>query len=103
MSQNKQQTVYRTRQVGKHLRQKHVGPLFSTREEAKRAMEHFIENEHGGVVTEWEDADGPTEKMWPDRSSSVFIVSEIPVRDSLEELFDEPDVDDGEEVNALAD
>lgn len=89
MSQNQQQTVFLTLQNGKRLRERHVGPLFTSQEEAKRAMEHFIENEHGGVTTEWIEDNDSRLRMVPDQSSSVFVVSEVPVRESFDELLND--------------
>lgn len=91
-------TVYRTLQNGKRLREQHVGPLFTNKEEAKRALEHFIETEHNAEVTEWEQSDDGAEKMLPDGSSSVFYVREVKVRDSLDELLEDKRANEGTEV-----
>jgi len=93
-------TVYRTLQRGHRLQEQHVGPLFSNEEEAKRAVEHFVATEHDATPTEWEDADGAV-KMLPENSRSEFFVVPVTVRDSLDELLDEPDVDDGVEEVAV--
>jgi hypothetical protein len=95
-------TVYRTLQRGRRLREQHVGPLFSNEREAKRAVEHFVKTEHSATPTEWEDADHGV-KMLPEDSRSEFLVVPTTVRNSLDELLDADDVDDGQEVEAVAD
>lgn len=93
--------VYRTLQNGKRLREKHVGPLFTTREEAMRAVEHFVETEHDAEPNGWVNAGDRGVKLIPDGSDSVFYVTGVKVRESLDELIDEEDVDDGAEGVAV--
>lgn len=96
------EVVYRTVQKAPGLTGRHVGPLFTTEQEAKRAVEHFIEAEHDAVPTEWHEEDGRL-RMTPSASRSEFYVDRVPLRDSLDELLAEPDVEDGQEVKGLAD
>lgn len=83
------QTIWRTEQRGRRLREKHTGPVFTSKKEAKRALEHFIANGHGAEVTEWEDDGDGAEKMAPSGSSSVFYVYPSPLRESFDELLDD--------------
>jgi len=101
-SNDTQETVYRTIQEAPGLGNRHVGPLFDDESEAKRAIEHFIETEHNATPTEWEDNDHGV-KMIPEDSCSEFLVVPTPVWGSLGVLLDDPDVNDGEEVTAIAD
>jgi hypothetical protein len=94
--------VYRTVQKAPGLTGRHVGPLFTSEEEAKRAVEHFVETEQSATPTEWHEEDGRL-RMTPSATRSEFFVDRVPVRESLDELIDEPNVEDGEEVKGLAD
>ena len=96
------EVVYRTIQKAPGLGNRYVGPLFDDEAEAKRALEHFIAEEHDAIPTEWHEDDG-RQRMTPSATRSEFFVEEVSVRSSLEELFDDADADDGEEVAALAD
>lgn len=94
--------VYRTVQKEPTLTGRYVGPLFGSQEEAKRAVEHFVETEHNAVPTEWHE-EGDRLRMTPSATHSEFFVEPVPVRGSLDELLADPEADDGQEVTALAD
>ena len=80
--------VYRTVQKSPGLMGRTVGPLFSTKEEAKAVAEDFAENGLNAAPTEWELVDEArgTVEMVPASTRHTLAVKPVTVHESAGEV-----------------
>ncbi len=80
--------VYRTVQKSPGLMGRTVGPLFSTKDEAKAVAEEFAENGLNAAPTRWEAADGDrgTIEMVPEATRHTLAVEPVTVHESADEV-----------------